>query len=107
MTLIAGQESRYRNLPSTLAHDEGNIASERTSDRLRREAAEVAMHRASHPPEHPWVTEARAQQAAKEKARKLEQLKQEAQDLVSGVLIIALDGTRVRKLPSGRYEPYD
>jgi hypothetical protein len=84
MTPIAGQESRYRNLPSTLAHDEGNIASERTSDRLRREAADEEVHKASHPPEHPWVTEARAQQAAKDAERQAK--------IASGKLVIHANG---------------
>ena len=88
MTLIAGQESRYRNLPSTLAHDEGNIASERTSDRLRREAAEVALRKPAAQ-KHPWVLEGEAEQAAKEKA--------DRDAVARGTLKILPDGTRVEK----------
>jgi hypothetical protein len=104
---IANDSPRLIQQGETAIRDNSNCSWERSADRERRERVEAELRPKPVTQKHPWVLEAEQEREAKEKARKLEQVKQEARDLTSGVLIIATDGTRVRKLPSGRYEPYD
>jgi hypothetical protein len=104
--MIPGGESRRLMLPSTATRDDSNVACERTSDRIERMRAEEAM-RPKQAPVDARTAEYHKELAARDAKAKADKNLADAKALACGELIIAIDGTRVRKLPSGRYELYD
>jgi hypothetical protein len=88
---------------------EAPAATSRSSDRERAEryfAVPRVAKTAAQLRVEQWTAESNRQFVEKENAHKIEQLKADNIALQNGTLIIAADGTRLRKLPSGRLEVY-
>lgn len=104
--MIANDSQHLIQLAETGVRNDSNVACERSVDRERREKEEAAMHAAAHPPIDERTAGYHRELAAKDEAKRLEQLKAEARDLTNGTLVIATDGTKLRRYPSGRLELY-
>ena len=94
----------------THIHGQGGVSWQdtrivRTQDRLDSERYFGASQPKPEPLKDPETERLKLEWAAKAAREKLERLQQEKQDLIAGVLVIARDGTKLRKIGS-RYELY-
>jgi hypothetical protein len=105
--MISGAESRLIQLGGSDVRNNDNVAFIRSDQAEAARREEARIYAEQHPLVDARTAEYHREREAKAAKETVARLQQEARDLTSGVLVIATNGIRLRKLPNGQYELYD